>query len=233
MIHEVDEVLKGLIGGGALAGSGIEVSFEVPTRDWAARRNAPVINAYLYDVREDVSQRQRGRTALRDDRDTVVRHRRPPRWFRLSYLVTAWTKTPQDGHRLPSAVPATLLPHELIAAHELPETLGRLGLAVPVTVGGSRPEARSTADISSALGDERSSSAWCTSPTASTPPATTAPSGPRSSRTRSGSRARTPATGRSRPSTSSATRGGARGCRRRARASGSRCGSPARRGCST
>ncbi len=160
MIHEVDEVLKDLIGGGALAGSGIEVSFEVPTRDWAARRNAPVVNAYPYELREDVSQRQRERTALRDDRDTVVRHRRPPRWFRLSYLVTAWTKTPQDEHRLLSAVPATLLPHELIAADELPETLGRLGLAVPVTVGGSRPEARSVADIWSALGGERSSSAW-------------------------------------------------------------------------
>ncbi|MEV7547917.1 Pvc16 family protein, partial [Streptomyces sp. NPDC089915] len=31
---------------------GIEVSFEAPTRDWAARRNAPAVNAYLYDIRE-------------------------------------------------------------------------------------------------------------------------------------------------------------------------------------
>ncbi|GAA0479286.1 DUF4255 domain-containing protein [Streptomyces stramineus] len=154
MIHEVDEALKGLIGGGALAGSGIEVSFEVPSRDWAARRNAPVVNAYLYDVREDVSRRQRGRAELRDDRDIVVRRRRPPRWFRISYLVTAWTKTPQDEHRLLSAVLATLLPHELLAAGDLPEPLGRLGLAVPVTVGGSRPETRSLADIWSALGGE-------------------------------------------------------------------------------
>ncbi|MEU4203785.1 DUF4255 domain-containing protein [Streptomyces sp. NPDC045470] len=154
MMHEVDEVLKGLIGGGALAGSGIDVSFEVPTRDWAARRNAPVVNAYLYDVREDMARRQRGRTGLRDDRDIVVRHRRPPRWFRLSYLVTAWTKTPQDEHRLLSAVLATLLPHELLAAGELPEPLGRLGLAVPVTVSGSQSEARSLADIWSALGGE-------------------------------------------------------------------------------
>lgn len=100
MIHEVDEVLKGLIGGGALSGSGIDVSFEVPTRDWAARRNAPVVKAYLYDVREDMARRQRGRTGVRDDHDIVVRHRRPPRWFQLSYLVTAWTKTPQDEHRL-------------------------------------------------------------------------------------------------------------------------------------
>ncbi|MEU6767598.1 DUF4255 domain-containing protein [Streptomyces sp. NPDC046853] len=154
MIHEVDEVLKGLIGGGTLSGSGIDVSFEVPTRDWAARRNAPVVNAYLYDIREDVALRQRGHTGLRDERDVVVRRRRPPRWFRLSYLVTAWTKTPQDEHRLLSAVLATLLPHELLSPADLPEALGRLGLSIPVTVSGSKSEARSLADIWSALGGE-------------------------------------------------------------------------------
>ncbi|GAA2917205.1 hypothetical protein GCM10011428_36290 [Streptomyces violaceus] len=51
MIHEVDEVLKNLLSGGALAGSGIDVALDAPTRDWAARRNAPTINAYLYDIR--------------------------------------------------------------------------------------------------------------------------------------------------------------------------------------
>ncbi|MFF1716466.1 Pvc16 family protein [Streptomyces sp. NPDC058268] len=113
MIHKVDEVLKKLISGGALAGSGIDVSFDVPTRDWAARRNAPVVNAYLYDIREDVSLRRRGRTGLRDERDIVVRRRRPPRWFRLAYLVTA--------------VLATMLPHELLPAQQLPGPRGPSG----------------------------------------------------------------------------------------------------------
>ncbi|MFF1482668.1 DUF4255 domain-containing protein [Streptomyces sp. NPDC058301] len=154
MIHEVDEVLKGLLGGGALAGSGIDVSFEAPTRDWAARRNAPVINTYLYDIREDVDRRQRGRMPVRDERDIVVRRRRPPRWFRLSYLVTAWTKTPQDEHRLLSAALATLLPREIVPPAELPGSLGALGLSVPVTVAGAQTESRSLAEIWSALGGE-------------------------------------------------------------------------------
>lgn len=154
MIHEVDEVLKGLLGGGALAGSGIEVSFEAPTRDWAARRNAPVINAYLYDIREDVARRQRGQMTVRNEQDVVVRRRQPPRWFRLSYLVTAWTKTPQDEHRLLSAALATLLPRELLPASELPGSLGALGLAVPLTVAGLHTESRSLAEIWSALGGE-------------------------------------------------------------------------------
>ncbi|GAB7103189.1 DUF4255 domain-containing protein [Streptomyces phaeofaciens] len=154
MIHEVDEVLKGLLGGGALTGSDIDVSFEAPTRDWAARRNAPVVNAYLYDIREDVSRRQRGQVAVRDERNVVTKRRQPPRWFRLSYLVTAWTKTPQDEHRLLSAVLANLLPRELLSAEELPGSLGALGLSVPVNVAGVQTESRSLAEIWSALGGE-------------------------------------------------------------------------------
>ncbi|MEU9590245.1 DUF4255 domain-containing protein [Streptomyces sp. NPDC048193] len=154
MIHEVDEVLKTLLGGGALAGSGIDVSFEAPTRDWAARRNGPVVNTYLYDIREDVARRQRGQMAVRDEHDIVVRRRQPPRWFRLSYLVTAWTKTPQDEHRLLSAVLATLLPHEMVPPAGLPGSLGALGLSVPLTVAGIQTESRSLAEIWSALGGE-------------------------------------------------------------------------------
>ncbi|MER5779575.1 DUF4255 domain-containing protein [Streptomyces sp. NPDC002039] len=154
MIHEVDEMLKGLLGGGALTGSGMEVAFEAPTRDWAARRNAPVVNCYLYDIREDVARRQRGHVGIRDERDVVVRRSRPPRWFRLSYLVTAWTKTPLDEHRLLSAVLATLLPREVVPPDELPGSLGTLGLSVPLSVAGIQTESRSLAEIWSALGGE-------------------------------------------------------------------------------
>ncbi|WP_121747705.1 DUF4255 domain-containing protein [Streptomyces sp. E2N166] len=154
MIHEVDEVLKSLLGGGALTGSGIDVSFEAPTRDWAARRNAPVVNAYMYDIREDVARRQSGHMSVRDERDIEVRRRRPPRWFRLSYLVTAWTKTPQDEHRLLSAVLATLLPREVLSPSELPASLRALGLSMPLTVAGTQTESRSLAEIWSALGGE-------------------------------------------------------------------------------
>ncbi|WP_329294103.1 DUF4255 domain-containing protein [Streptomyces sp. NBC_01455] len=154
MIHEVDEVLKRLLNSGALDGSGIDVSFDAPTREWAARRNAPAINTYLYDIREDVRRRERGAMAVRDERGVVLRRRQPPRWFRLSYLVTAWTKQPQDEHRLLSAVLATLLPHEVLPPEQLPGALGALGLSVPLTVAGLHTESRSLAEIWSALGGE-------------------------------------------------------------------------------
>jgi hypothetical protein len=154
VIHEVDEVLGGLLRGGTLTDSGVEVSFEAPTRDWAARRNAPAINAYLYDIREDVARRQRGQLAVRDENDVVVRRRQPPRWFRLSYLLTAWTKIPQDEHRLLSAVLATLLPREVLPPSELPGSLRTLGLSIPLSVAGVQTESRSLADIWAALGGE-------------------------------------------------------------------------------
>ncbi|WP_328467067.1 DUF4255 domain-containing protein [Streptomyces sp. NBC_00448] len=154
MIHEVDEVLRGLLSGGALAGTGVDIAFEAPTRDWAARRNAPTIDAYLYDIREDVARRERGAVAVRDERGIVLRRRQPPRWYRLSYLVTAWTKQPQDEHRLLSAVLSTLLPHEVLPPEELTGALAALGLTVPLTVAGSQTDSRSFAEIWSALGGE-------------------------------------------------------------------------------
>ncbi|MEU6439980.1 DUF4255 domain-containing protein [Streptomyces sp. NPDC047046] len=154
MIHEVDEVVKSLLGGGGLAGTGIDISFEAPSRDWAARRTGPSVNVYLYDIREDVNRRQRGQVPVKDARDIVVRRKQPPRWFRLSYLVTAWTRTPQDEHRLLSAVLATLLPHELLPAATLPPALAALGLSVPLSVASAQTEARSFAEIWSALDGE-------------------------------------------------------------------------------
>ncbi|MFE4451938.1 DUF4255 domain-containing protein [Streptomyces sp. NPDC056796] len=154
MIHEVDDILRGLLTRGAFAGSDVEVTFDAPTRDWAARRNAPTIDAYLYDIREDTKRRQRGKMSLRDEQGIVLKEHQPPRWFRLSYLVTAWTKRPQDEHRMLSAVLHTLLPKEILPPEDLTGTLAGLGLSVPLTVAGLHTEARSLADIWSALGGE-------------------------------------------------------------------------------
>lgn len=154
MIHEVDDILRGLLVRGAFAGSDVEVTFDAPTRDWAARRNAPTIDAYLYDIREDTKRRQRGKMSVRDEQGLVLGQHQPPRWFRLSYLVTAWTKRAQDEHRMLSAVLHTLLPKEILPPEDLTGTLAGLGLSVPLTVAGLHTEARSLADIWSALGGE-------------------------------------------------------------------------------
>ncbi|MFF1376091.1 DUF4255 domain-containing protein [Streptomyces sp. NPDC058308] len=153
MIHEVDEALRALLRGALPEGSG-EVVFEAPTRDWAARRNAPTLNSYLYDIREDVARRERGAYAERGPDGTVLRRRQPPRWFRLSYLLTAWTNRPEDEHRLLSAALGTLLAHELLPPQDLPDALAALQVTLPLSVAVPPTESRSIADVWSALGGE-------------------------------------------------------------------------------
>ncbi|MFC4909620.1 DUF4255 domain-containing protein [Actinomadura gamaensis] len=156
MIHEVDEALRAVITERALPSGEVRVAFEAPNREWAAARNTPTVNAYLYDIREDVSRRERGAVPVYGENGRVVARRQPPRYFRLSYLVTAWTKRPEDEHRLLSAVLACLLRHETLPADALPPggVLAELGLVVPVTAAVPPPESRSIADIWSALGGE-------------------------------------------------------------------------------
>jgi len=153
VIPEIDEALFRLIRSGAVPDKGVEVAFEAPTRDWAARRNGPAVNAYLYDIREDVSRRGTGLEDIRDPEGVVTGRRRPLRIFRLSNLVTSWTKRAEDEHRLLAAVLGCLL-----GADVLPVTgsgpLAQLGAAIPLTVAVPPPETRSLADIWSALGGD-------------------------------------------------------------------------------
>jgi hypothetical protein len=154
MIHEVDEALRSLIRGEALRGSDVEVVFEAPTKDWAARRNAPTVNLYLYDLREDVKRRTKGMLNEYGANGAVVARHKPPRFFKLSYLLTAWTQRAEDEHRLLSEILLTLLRHDIVPADLLRGQLAALGLGVPLSVALPPPEDRSFADVWSALGGE-------------------------------------------------------------------------------
>lgn len=154
MIHEVDEALRRLVRDEALAGSAVEVGLDAPTKDWAARRNAPTVNLYLYDIREDLRRRQRGQIDQRGADGMVTSRQPPPRYLKLSYLVTAWTQRPEDEHRLLSTLLAGLLRWEAVPGRLLGGGLAALGLPVPMTVAQPPPEDRSFADVWTALGGE-------------------------------------------------------------------------------
>ncbi|MCQ8836500.1 DUF4255 domain-containing protein [Streptomyces malaysiensis] len=154
MIHEVDEALRAIFRADVVAGGQVAVVFDAPTRDWAAKVNAPTVNLYLYDIREDMRRRERGLLNEYDERGAIVARRRPPRYFKLSYLITAWTKRPEDEHRLLSSLLSCLLRYEALPAERLTGTLAELGVSVPMTVALPPPEDRSFADVWSALGGE-------------------------------------------------------------------------------
>ncbi|WP_405432015.1 DUF4255 domain-containing protein [Streptomyces anulatus] len=154
MIHEVDDVLRGMIRAEVLEGRQIAVVFDAPTREWAAKVNAPMVNLYLYDIREDMRRRERGLHNEYDERGAIVARRRPPRFFKLSYLITAWTKRPEDEHRLLSSLLACLLRYEALPPERLAGSLAEVGAAVPMSIALPPPEDRSFADVWSALGGE-------------------------------------------------------------------------------
>jgi hypothetical protein len=154
VIHEVDEGLRRLLGEAGLAASGVEIVFDAPTSDWAARRSAPTVCVFLYDIREDNSRRNSSSGEIYDEDGFVVARRSPARWFELTYLVTAWASRPQDEHRLLSQVLACLVSTDTLGPHLLTGSLAELGLIVGLDAGGTGLDAPAASDVWSALGGE-------------------------------------------------------------------------------
>ena len=154
MIEEVDETLRGLIRAEVLSGSQVEVSFDAPTKDWAARRNAPTINLYLYDIREDMSRRDAAWAPVYAAEGYVTGHQAQPRHFKLQYMVTAWTQRPEDEHRLLSACLGAFLRHETLGPAEMTGALAEQSLPGMISVALPLGPDRSIADVWSALGGE-------------------------------------------------------------------------------
>jgi hypothetical protein len=153
MIQDVDESLRALVKKDALNGSKAEVAFDAPTKDWASRRNTPTVDLYLYDIREDLDQREVMWEDVRDGR-YVKERRPPPRRFKLSYLVTAWTQRPEDEHRLLSSLLSCFIRHPIMPAGALSGALVDARQPILLNIALPPPQDRSISDVWSALGGE-------------------------------------------------------------------------------
>jgi hypothetical protein len=151
VIPEVDQALGDLLRTRALPGGQVEVSFDPPTRDWAAGRNVPTVNAYLYDIREDTRRRKYGIIGVRDESGLLVQRRRPLRYFRLAYLITSWTRRPEDEHSLLASVLGCLVGTEVLPLSG-DGPLASLGEPVAFSMAEPSGDSRSAADLWSALG---------------------------------------------------------------------------------
>lgn len=151
MIGTVDGALRRAVRE-AVPDEAVTVTFEAPTKDWAARRSGPAVDLYLYDLHEVVERRHAGRVPVYED-GRVIGVRAPQRWYALSYLLTCWTARPEDEHALLSACLVGLLRHEVLP----PAWLG--GGADPsqpceLDVAQPPPTNRKSPDLWSALGGE-------------------------------------------------------------------------------
>jgi hypothetical protein len=157
MIQDVDESLRALVKRDALNGSKADVAFDAPNKEWSSRRNTPTVDLYLYDIREDLEQREVMWEDIRGDaRDSrlITERRPPPRRFKLSYLVTAWTQRPEDEHRLLSSLLACFLRHPTMPAEALSGALADARLPITLNIAQPPQQDRSISDVWSALGGE-------------------------------------------------------------------------------
>lgn len=154
MINEVDEALRTLVKTDVVNGTDVEILFDAPTRDWASRRNTPSIDLYLYDLREDTKRRSAGTYEQRDDRGMVSQRQALPRYFKLAYLITAWTQRPEDEHRLLSAILACFMRYEVLPPFALTPMLAQTGYPLAVQIAYPPPEDRQVSDVWSSVGGD-------------------------------------------------------------------------------
>ena len=154
MIQDVDESLRALVKRDALNGSKADVAFDAPTKDWSSRRNTPTVDLYLYDIREDLEQREVMWESIRDDSGFVTERRPPARRFKLSYLVTAWTQRPEDEHRLLSSLLSCFLRNQTMPVDVITGSLVGARLPITLSIALPPPQDRSISDVWSAMGGE-------------------------------------------------------------------------------
>lgn len=142
VVQWVDETLKNELTRGPLRASAVPVSFDTPDSDWAARRSGPCVNLFLYGIEEDSSRNQSGGVSVIDEQGTVIGYGSPPRYFRLTYLVSVWAQSVQDEHRmLGSLLEWCVRTDELVADPRRPGDLSRVAVNLQETDGGSESAA--------------------------------------------------------------------------------------------
>ncbi len=153
MISDLDETLKKLlIEKGKLDPAEIDMSFEMPDREWSASISKPTINLYLYDMHENHDLRNIEWSVTHEN--GMATRKKPAIRIDVSYLITVWTNDMVDQHRLLGHLLATLLYYP-----ELPEELlqGSLkGVEWPLRTLTAQPDGvlRNAADFWTALDNQ-------------------------------------------------------------------------------
>ena len=135
MFDDFDEALrKLLVQEIPIRGNEIEITFEQPKREWSARLNRPTLNIFLFDVRENVSLRNRTQRHNVDPSRREVQIQRPETRVDLHYMITAWASEVDDEHRLLTRTMLALLRHGQLPPELMIGTLVDLDRAIHLSV---------------------------------------------------------------------------------------------------
>lgn len=129
MIALVDESLEAFLRAIVpLSAVDIDVSFEPPTEEWAAKLTRPTVSIFLWDIRRSSTRSVAGIENF--ERDGVAMRRLALPRIEMHYAVTAWTTDYEDERTLLGALMVAVLgnpqlPTEFIVAKlaELPAPL--------------------------------------------------------------------------------------------------------------
>jgi hypothetical protein len=134
MIADVDASLRSLLRATALHGSKVDVVFDSPTSAWAGTVTGDVVDAYLWEIREDVARSRGDWEDVRDEQGRITGRRPPLHHYRLRYLVTAWGKTPASEHQLLASILGALADEPAIPEEHITGELASEGLPVFLSI---------------------------------------------------------------------------------------------------
>src|SRR5690242_16829537 len=153
MLHLLDESLEAFLRAAVpLPKREVDVAFEAPDRDWAARVSRPTINLYLWDVRRNLDERDGGLESVPGP-DGRPRLRPPLPRVDCRYLITAWTSEVQDEHSLLGHTLAALLLHNTIEERYLAGSFAQVR-PIPTIEVAAAGDGRDNSDFWSALGGQ-------------------------------------------------------------------------------
>jgi hypothetical protein len=95
-----------------------DISFAVPSANWASRLSRPTVSLFLYEVVP--SGRPGQAMARRVDADGRMQRRLPSPVLELNYLISAWAANPLDEHQLLGEVINQIVAHPVLPVDVLP-----------------------------------------------------------------------------------------------------------------
>jgi hypothetical protein len=149
VLHLLDETIETFLRDEVpLPARQVEISFSAPDEEWGAKVTGPTVNVFLWDIRENWSERFVG-SELVEENGRKYRRSPPPR-VDCRYLVTAWANEVSDEHQLLGGLLVLFLSHPEIPAVHLRGPLGKMRPLPTLTV--ASPRETNSADFWSALG---------------------------------------------------------------------------------
>jgi len=134
VIDDVDDALRAFLGS-ELTGKKAAVSFDAPTPEWEKSVKGATLALYLTDIRENLEARTGDWRDVRDEDGNMIGRQPPVRRFDLSYLVSAWSDSVGDEHRLLGAVLGALPAYDHIPDEHIAGKLAEQGISVGLRVG--------------------------------------------------------------------------------------------------